>query len=240
MKSILLTSAVAVALLAATGVQANPRSSVDAGGEYLFSAENLTGMHVGGFYRYAGRTAENDFRGKFTQDNLGFTVGFDVLRWATLYGIVGTTDANFEDSSRSDDYSLLYGGGLWINILDQDLITSLSSETKLRIQGMAQVTCASPEVYGENANFADWYANVTIEFINELVGNKNLWPDALGIFVGPAYSRLSCDDVKLEGKDFGLVFGLDIFMTSKVNLSVSYETYGSDNDAFGASLDIRF
>ena len=80
---------------------------------------------------------------------------------------------------------------------------------------------------GRDFDYTETYATLTFSVINEIVGTKKLWPDAIGLFLGPCWSRFDCDDFEQTGNKTGFAFGLDIYVTRRVGLSASYETYGS-------------
>lgn len=218
--------------------QATPRAAEASGADYLVSAEDLDGFHIGGYYRYTSR--EIDHTLELSQDNIAFMLGYDLLDWFSIYGIMGTADAEFSDYDADREYDFLYGGGAWVNILDHDLISNLSCETKVRLSASAQMVYSAPKYGGREIDYSDFYGSVTLGIVNELIGNKNIWPDAIGLFLGPCWSRFDCDDFEQTGNKTGFAFGLDIYVTRRVGLSASYETYGSGDDAVNFSLNCRF
>ncbi len=238
--SVLIAGLAAALVFAATdGAFANPRAAEASGADFLVAADDLSGWHVGGFYRYQSREIDHAMN-NLSQDVFAFHVARDIFRWFSIYGFVGTVDCELEKSFSDIDWTATYGVGAWFNLLDQDLLTTLSVETKVRLQAAAQISWASPEIYGEDCGYSERYATLTFSVINEIVGNKDLWPGAIGIFFGPAYSEMDCDDLKTTGDSIGLIFGLDVYLSRNVGLSVSYETYGSDDDAVNISVNCRF
>lgn len=231
-----------VAATAATLCQfagATPRAAEASGANYLIAADRLDGMHVGAYYRYTSREV-NDYD-ELSQDNIAFTMGYDLLDWFSIYGIVGTADAEIKNYEGDRDYSLIYGAGGWLNILDHDLLSNLSCETKFRISASAQVVWGSPDIaWKEECDYTDFYGALTFSIVNELIGNKSMWPEAIGVFAGPVWSKFDCDDFEQTGNKAGFGAGLDIYVTQRVGLSASYETYGSGDDAVNVSLNCRF
>ena len=218
---------------------ANPRAAEASGADFIVAADDLTGWHVGGFYRYQSQEIDHGFY-NLSRDAFAFHVGRDIFRWFSIYGFVGTVDCELENSFYDSDMAILYGAGAWFNIIDQDLLTSLAVETKMRIQACAQISTATPEMGGHDYEYTETYATLTFSVINEIVGNKNLWPDAIGLFFGPAYSDLDSDDLDATGDNLGMIFGLDVYVSHNVSLSASYETYGSGDDAINISVNCRF
>lgn len=231
--------AIAATAVAVSVAHATPRATEASGADYLVAAENLDGFHLGAYYRYTSREV-NHGPYSLSQDNIAGILGLDILDWFSIYGIFGTADAQLDGYFNTDrDYSLIYGGGGWINILDHDLISNLSCETKVRLTASAQITFGKPEIAGIESEYSDFYGAVTLGVVNELLGNKNMWPDAIGVFVGPVWSIFDCDEWETTGDEMGFAFGLDIYVTRRVGLSASYETYGHGDDAVNFSLNLR-
>lgn len=218
---------------------ATPRAAEASGSNYLIAAERLDGVHVGAYYRYTSREVNN--YQELSQDNIAFSLGYDLLDWFSVYGIVGTADAEIDTYNSDRDYSLIYGVGGWLNILDHDLLSNLSCETKLRLSASAQMVWGSPDIAGiEECDYTDFYGALTLGIVNELLGNKDMWPDAIGVFAGPVWSIFDCDEFDQTGNKAGFGVGLDIFVTQRVGISASYETYGSGDDAVNVSISCRF
>lgn len=238
--SILCVSIFAAVFCAVTGnVYANPRAAEAPGSNFLVAADNLEGWHVGGFYRYQSRELDHGVD-NFNQDTFAFHIGIDLVDWFSLYGFVGTSDVELEKSYYDSDRAVTFGGGCWVNIIDQDILYTLSTETKLRLQACAQISAARPEIGGTTYGYTETYGTVTFSIINEIVGNKGFWPEAVGLFLGPAYSQLECDDFDATGDKVGMIFGLDLYINHGVSFSASYETYGAGDDAVNFSLNCRF
>ncbi|MBR0056218.1 MAG: hypothetical protein IJP66_02715 [Kiritimatiellae bacterium] len=237
-----LNSRIAIAAAGAAtlclAAQATPRAAEASGADYLVSAEDLDGFHIGGYYRYTSR--EVNHAHDLSQDNIAFMLGYDILDWLSIYGVVGTSDAEIKDYDTDRDYDFLYGAGAWINILDHDLLSNLSCETKLRLSASSQITFSSPKVADQDCDYSDFYGALTLGIVNELIGNKNYWPDAIGVFFGPCWSRFDCDEFDQTGDKVGFAAGLDVYVTRRVGLSASYETYGSGDCAVNFSLNTRF
>lgn len=240
MKTTLKIACVAAAMaVAGTNALANPRAAEAAGSDFPIAASSLDGFHVGGFYRYQSRDILHD-TDRLSQDAIAFHAGVDVVRWLSVYGFIGTVDTEFESKFRDADMAAIYGGGAWVNILDHELLTSLTVETKIRLQACAQASFAKPEVNGEDCGYTDYYGNITFSIINEIVGNRFIFPDEIGIFVGPSFSKFECDDIDTTGSNIGVIFGIDMIVSRNVSLSASYETYDSGDDAINISINCRF
>lgn len=220
---------------------ASPRAAEASGGHYLVAADNLDGLHFGGYYRYSAKEVMAGGNDTLSQDAVAFTLGYDLLNWVSVYGILGTTDGQLDRYNNGEHgFSPMYGVGAWVNILDHDIISSLSCETRLRLTATAQFTASSPEINGKECDATDFYGALTLGIVNELTGNKNIWPDAIGIFFGPVWDSFDCDEYEPLGDEAGLAFGFDVYLSRRVALSASYETYGSEDDAVNFSINCRF
>ena len=240
--SILLASLLGALGLAAVQASASPRAAESSGAHYLLAAEDLGGWHLGGFYRYADREVNESASQSLTQNKFAMHLGHDILPWISIYGYLGSVTAKIEPSFGDNDPTLEYGGGLWANLLDHDLLGNLAVETRLRLQALAQVSAASPEINGMENDYVEFYGALTLSLVNELIGNKKYWPNAIGLYFGPVYNDISFDDedrVELTGATVGITGGLDIYLTRYTTLSLGYEAFENDK-AFNTALNFRF
>ena len=229
----------AFSLTAWQSVLAVPRAAEASGANYLAAADDLGGWHLGGFYRYQACDLETP-GDSFSQDNIALTIGHDIFPWLSVYALAGTTDAQRDLYGDDADYAFLYGFGAWVNLLDHDIIATLKTETKLRVQAIAQISFASPDINDESYDITDYYAALTFSFVNEIVANKNLFPEAVGLFFGPVYSNVHCGELDSKSDTVGFGGGLDIYINRNVALSGSYETFGDGGDAVTFSLNVNF
>lgn len=236
----ILFASVVSAVCCMTAVQsfASPRAAAASGSAFMVSADDLSGWHLGGFYRYSSNEI-NDGLNSLNRDSFAITLGHDIFPFFSVYALAGVTDAELENSYQESDKVFLYGFGGWLNIVDHDLLTNLSLETKIRLQAFGQVSFSCPEFDGDEASIRDYYGNLTLSVVNNLIGNKSYWPEAISLFFGPVYNKVR-GDIDSTGEEIGLIFGLDIALDRNVGLSLSYETYGSEDDALGISLNYHF
>ena len=129
-----------------------------------------------------------------------------------------------------------FGGGFWAGLIDDDQLDFLPTIGRYRLQAGGEVVHADPA----DLSWTEFNAFLTFEILNDLFLAEAYAPDAIGIFFGPAYSEMDCDDLKTTGNNIGLIFGLDVYLARNVSLSASYETYGSDDDAVNISVNCRF
>ncbi len=219
-------------------VQATPRAAEASGAHYLLAAKDLGLWHLGGFYRYQDR----DIGGgqTFTQNKAAMYLGHDLFSWMAVYGLIGSTRVKVEPGfDGSGDAAAEFGGGLWVNLLDHDILGDLTMESRLRLQAIGQISHCSPEAEGEEISYTEFYSALTLSIITEVIGNKHYWPDAIGLFAGPVYNKLESDEIDDKGSTIGIAAGLDFYITHGVTLSLSYEAFETDG-AMNAALNFRF
>lgn len=234
--TILFATLVGASLLIGSSLSASPRAAEASGAHYLLAAENLEGWHLGGFYRYSERELGHR---DLSQNKYLLHVGYDLLDWVSVYGLIGSMTMKAKPSPWDSDTTAEYGGGAWINLLDHDLLNGLNLETKVRLQALGQITAARPDLEGHSASYVEFYSSLTLNLVNELIGNKYYWPEAIGIFGGPVLDKIKSDDFTVTGSKFGMVAGIDLYLSRATTLSLSYEAFSSDK-AFNAAVNIRF
>ncbi len=234
---ILACATTVVAAVCGTAI-ASPRAAEASGANFLIAAEDFEGFHLGTYYRWNSRETAN--HQDLSNDSFAVTVGYNVLDWLSLYVLGGTADVNPPNAFGDRGTAFLYGIGAWANLIDHDIISNLSCETRMRLTASAQVSAASPEIGNEDYDYTETFASLTLSIINDLVGNKNIWPESIGIFVGPVFNKYDCDKVKTVGDEIGFMMGLDVFVSDRVGLSAAYETYNGEDEAITFSLNYSF
>ncbi len=225
--------------LGAQTVGAAPRAAEGSGMYYAAAAQNLNPFHLGVFYRNHDRNIEVSGRPmELDIDKAGMFVAYDLSRWISVYGLAAYTEVGLSGITSSDDQTTEFGGGAWVNLLDHDLTDGLLLENRLRLQAIGQVTTANAEAGFYELNYTEYYGALTLSVVCELVGKKEYWPEAIGLYAGPAYNNLDSSDFEAQGENFGFAFGLDFYLTRKTTLSVGLEKY-DDEDAGGVSLGVR-
>lgn len=235
---IVLVSLLGVLGVATLNVYASPRAAEASGSHYLMAADDLEGWHLGGFYRYADREVANGALA-LKQNKFIMHLGRDLLSWLSVYGMVGTSSAKLSPSAFEAEYASEYGGGIWVNFLDHDLLNNLALETRLRLQGIAQISTAEPEINGFEDRYVETYAALTLNIVNEIIGNKNYWPEAIGLFFGPVYNKVEFDDTDVTGDEVGLTVGLDLHFSRNIAMSLGLEAFDDDN-VYNVALNYRF
>jgi hypothetical protein len=210
--------------------------------DYLVAAQNLSPWYAGAFFRNHDRdiTLDNGIRHRFNTDRAGGFVAFDITRWLTVYGMAACTWNNFDDVSHRQDTSTFYGAGLWFNILDHDLLDGLMLENRFRLDACAQFMMGDTEIVGEDLSYVEFYGSLTASIVNEIVGDKSMWPEAIGVFFGPSVTSWDSSDFDADHEDLGFAVGLDVYLTRRTILSAAFEIYEKGENATGITLGTRF
>ncbi len=224
-----------ITLLASTGL-AIPTSGESSGKYYLVAAEDLTHWH-GGLY---GRGHERELKNDVTLDvnRLAAFLGYDVLRWATLYGLVGYSEMKLENdlSWNSGDGAIEWGVGGWFNLIDHDAADFRDLCDRFRIQAALQYSL----IDNDHVNYGEFSGYLTFGIVNEIEGTKELWPDNIAVYAGPCVNIVHCDDYDQSRDDsLGLVIGLDAQVSRRVSIGGSVEIY-QDDTAYGGTVSVRF
>jgi hypothetical protein len=83
------------------------------------------------------------------------------------------------------------------------------------------------------------YGALTLSVVCEIVGNKEYWPEAIGLFIGPVYDTLQSSEFETYADNFGVNLGLDFYLSRRVTASLGIESYDQDQ-AVNLSLSARF
>lgn len=220
---------------------AAPRMGEALGSSYLLTAKNLTGWHAGAYYRMHEFDARFKNRDREIElEKIMAFAGYDVLPWITAYGLIGQASPEVENDSGDNDSATEFGAGVLVNLLDHDILDNLSLETRIRIQGQIQFTLAQPEVEGEDFDYNELYGSLTLSVLNEMVGNKRYWPEAISLFAGPCFTRIDGDHFDQIPGEIGLIAGSDVLVSRRLALSGSYEFYEDGSHAITGTLSLRF
>ena len=239
--SVMMVAALSAACMALPAVAA-PRVPEASGQNYLIAAEDPSPFHVGAFFRNHDRTVTLDHGGtyKFNTDRAGGFVAYDITRWLAIYGMAAYTWNGFDEIGDRKDNSTVWGAGVWVNIFDTELIDGLALENRFRLDANAQFLTGEADVYSYDLSYTEFYGSLTASIVNEIVGNKTMWPEAIGVFFGPCFTAWDSDDFETEYEDFGFAVGLDVYLTRRAILSAAYEVYEKGENATGVTVGVRF
>lgn len=230
----LATALCSLTLLAST-VQAIPTSGESAGKYYLVDATDLNSWHVGVY----GRAHEREFKSEKVDINRGCAwLGYDLLPWATIYGLVGYSEMEPKDDYTwgGSDSAVEWGAGAWINLIDHDAMDFNELYDRFRIQLAAQYSV----IDNDHVTYGEFSGYLTFGIVNEIRGSKEFWPDNIAVYVGPCVNVVHCDDFDQDSDDtFGIVAGLDVQLSRHISFGGSVEVY-QDDTAYGGTVSVRF
>ena len=165
-------------------------------------------------------------------------LGYDVLPWATVYGLVGYSQMKLDDdwSWNKEDGAVEWGAGAWLNLVDHDAMDFNELCDRFRIQAAAQYSI----IDNDHVNYGEFSGYLTFGIVNEVRGSKEFWPDNIALYAGPCVNLVHCDDYDQDSDDaLGLVVGLDVQLSRHVSFGGSIEVY-QDDRAYGGTVSVRF
>ena len=239
--SVMTVAALCAACLALPALAA-PRVPEAAGQNYLVAAQDPSPFHFGAFYRNHDRTINLDNGGQltFNTDRCGGFLAYDIFDFFAVYGMAAYTWNGLDEFGDKKDNSTIWGFGAWINLFDTELIDGLALENRFRLDANFQFLTGDCDVYSEEMSYTELYGSLTASIVNEIVGNKTMWPEAIGIFFGPTYCDWKSDDFDTKYDNMGFAVGLDVYLTRRAILSAAYEAYEKGENATGITMGVRF
>ena len=161
-----------------------------------------------------------------------FYTGFDAANWVSIYGLLGWGDAKFSEGETEG--SGAYGAGARFLLIDHDILDSRTYLDRFRLAANATVTFNGSEYLGEDVNWREWLASLTVGLVNEIEGNKAYWWQAIGIYGGLGFQNLQTSDFEQVGENVGLLGGLELYISNRTSIDLVYEYYGDDTVVAGS------
>ena len=228
----------AAAMLAAT---ASAVSQIPADGtieNYAIIATDMSGLHGGIQGRIGERTLsmKNGPEATFDLNRVDAYLGYDLLRWLTVYGFVGIADAKCDDFLLREDTTTTYGGGIWAALIDDDQLDIMSTFSRFRFNFGAEYayTDSNDLSLGETELF------LTFELLNDTFLVHEMYPGSIGVFAGPVFSALDADGYEQDDDDrWGLTVGISFTFSSRVYLNGGIDIFPDDHMIYG-SAGVRF
>ena len=231
----------AAAMLAATTASAVSQLPADGTIEnYAIIATDMSGLHGG----IQGRTGERTFtqkngrEGSFDLMRVDAYLGYDIVRWLTVYGFVGIADAKSDDffELSEGDSKATYGGGLWAAIVDDDQLDIMETFSRFRLNAGVEYafTDANELALGELEAF------LTFELLNDTFLIHEMYPSSIGLFAGPIFSSVDMDGYEQDDDDcWGVTVGLSLTFSRRVYLNGGIDIFQDDHMVY-ASAGVRF
>ena len=207
---------------------------------YGLIAIDMSGLHGGIQGRTGERTvsSKNGYEGELELMRVDAYLGYDVLRWLTVYGFVGIADAKSDDffEISDGDTKATYGGGIWAALIDDDQLDIMSTFSRFRLNFGAEYayTDANELSLGETECF------LTFELLNDTFLVHEMYPSSIGVFAGPVFSSLDIDGFEQDDDDrWGLTVGLSMTFSRRVYLNGGVDIFPDDAVVY-ASAGVRF
>ena len=225
-KSALMLFVAAAVAMPSLPVLAMPRAGEADGRTALVSNSSLRGLVAGVYYRNQPRRNSVIPGDTVEVSHAAMFVGYDFDSWVTLYVLGGAGMAKGDSGNWAGHYNegaFTYGGGAMFDFLQYDLASTLTTVQSFSIQGMAQFSTFKSREFGR---WNEAIGNVTVGFVNDVIGNKSLLPQRISIYTGPcvAWAMTKKDDVSRKDR-FGVLAGLGLQFNSRASLSGSVEFY---------------
>ena len=235
-KQILLAGAAAMlAALPASAITQAPADGTIA--NYAITATDMSGLHFGLLGRFGNRTVEyNGFEGELKLSRGGVYLGYDALRWFTIFGFAGVAETKSDDFGLDGDTAVTFGGGAWAYLIDNDQLDVMSTFSRFRVNlgGSYAFTDSNELFLGEAEGF------LTFELLNDTFFSNDIFPASIGLFAGPVFSYLHGDDVEQDVDDaWGVTVGLTMTFSRRTYASAGMDVFADDNVVY-ASAGVRF
>lgn len=228
--AMLAASASAVSQLPADGTIEN----------YAIIATDMSGLHGGVQGRTGERTLsrKNSFEGTFDLMRVDAYLGYDIVRWLTVYGFVGIADAKSDDffELSEGDTKSTYGGGIWAALVDDDQLDIMSTFSRFRLNAGVEYAYTD----ANELSIGEWEGFLTFELLNDMFLVHEMYPASIGLFAGPLYSALDVDGYEQDDDDrWGLTVGLSLTFSRRVYLNGGIDIFPDDYMVY-ASAGVRF
>jgi opacity protein-like surface antigen len=215
-----------------------PRS--DLGRESIIAAQDLGAWSVGIATIEQEREVNlfgTGLYGPMKQDKLMGYVGYDVLSWLTAYVVAGNSKTRIGWGNTPSGKGE-FGFGLMFNLINTEILDPTTFEDRLKLNANIQYTSGKTELAGEQeVAWKDLSGAITLSLVNDIDGQKFFLPNAIALFVGPAFSYLNSSSIEAKSS-FGFTAGMEVFLNEKVALELSYIKY--EQSCYSAGVSVRF
>ena len=220
---------------------ASPRGGSNSAFDYL-AGESDKDNWVGGLYLHGREryVTVNGVPADLEEYRVMVYAGYHLIKWATLYGLAGYSDADLSPSLGGDsDYRPAYGIGLEADLFSHVIQDPLMMEDEIRINAQVSYQRTDVEAFGEDRTLDELLGSLTVSIVNDVGGSKLFLPESIAVFAGPVYGHILSDDLD-DGRDevWGLTGGIEFFHSKRVSTYAQLEEY--ENTGFSAGVNIRF
>ena len=233
----LLKSAILVNVLFSSLVLAAPQIGRSQGGrQYLISSDALHNWSIGAYVSESRRDVR--VRGQNNQmksKSSGVYVGYDVLRWATVFGIAGLSNTSFNHRYSSSHNEL--GLSLQLNLIDHELMDPTVMENRLRLNLQTSYMWHKADYPGGSVAWGDLSTGLMFSVVNDTPSFKVFWVENIALFGGPVYSKLIGSNLS-ERSNVGYAAGIEVGVSEKVSLLAGIKDI--DRTSAMGSITVRF
>jgi opacity protein-like surface antigen len=207
--------------------------------DYLFKAKDLSKIAIGAYVMGIQRKVDTPAASGTKMDavrSMGY-LSYHVLPWLSVYGAMGAGEYELNDVGTSSGTDGQWGFGVRANLLDHFIKDPTLLEHRIELRSGANYTAVDTKLGGRSEDWGEFSASLTLHLVNEIVGNKELMPTSIGLYVGPVYSTYLGGDVE-EDTSVGVSGGMEIVISENISLGLGVEYF--DNATAIGSIDIRF
>jgi hypothetical protein len=209
------------------------------GFDYLYrnpSLSRLTAGFYGGNAKREVTLSGSAFETTVSSSRMYGYLGYDITRWINMYAILGANEAELPMQSDADS-ELLYGAGLAFNLLNHFVREPTPMEDAFRINGDIRFITTQTDSFMQTIRWQEITASLRFSLLNFPTGNKAFRPEAIALYVGPAFSHIQ-GNVLDATQEFGGVAGLEIFFVDSMSIDLNAEIFESTS-VYGG-INIRF
>lgn len=178
---------------------------------------------------------------RMKQKSSGAFIGYDLLRWASVFGIAGSSSTSFRGAGSSSTPSSSdseFGVAMQINLLDHELMDPTVIENRFRINLQTSYMMHKADHVRGNLSWNDLSTGLMFSIINDTPSFKIFWVENVAIYGGPVYSKIISSDRISEKSTVGYAAGMEISFSEKISLLAGVQDI--DGASATGSITVRF
>jgi hypothetical protein len=230
---------VSLVALSVNGALAAPIFNSNEGIDYVVGSSMLTPLSLGVSYSELDRDVTikgYGLRKVMESEKTTATLGLDLFRFVTIYGLAGGNRSDFSVSSSSSGSE--YGLGIRLNILDHVIPDPLLAEDRIRLTASIQRTRVSSDFANDDLKWNDTSATVLMSLVNDIDGDYQFFPEAIALYAGATHSSLSGDISERQASWF--LVGLEMYYTKRISFNVGADLGSKNTEGMHAGFNLRF
>ncbi len=209
---------------------------ISAGRKYYFAARDLQPWSAGVYVK----SGKRDIRqGSIDTTRFALYAGYDYFPWVTTFAKVGSNNTSIDTvvPTTDDEFNMELGFGQRFNIFHHEILDPDLFENRILVNAAWEFSTTQARRGNRDQDFRELQASVTLSLVNDVVGSKLYLPHSIGLFAGPTFSLIDTSGASTRN-DFGVIAGLEVFLTKRVSFHASMEQIGSGSSSalFGMHL----